>query len=30
MQKADLVGQFFNDHSNPRYGDEIASAFKNE
>lgn len=30
MQKADLVGQFFNDHSNPTYGDEIASAFKHE
>ncbi len=30
MQKADLVGQFFNDHSNPTYGDEIAAAFKNE
>jgi ABC-3C protein len=29
-QKADLVGQFFNDHPNPTYGDEIASVFKNE
>ena len=30
MQKADLVGQFFNDHSNPTYGDEIVAAFKSE
>jgi len=30
MQKADLVEQFFNDYSNPTYGDEIAAAFKNE
>src|SRR5260370_25138302 len=30
MQKADLVEQFFNGHSNPTYGDEIAVAFKNE
>ncbi len=30
MQKADLVGQFFNDHSNPTYGDETVAAFKSE
>jgi hypothetical protein len=30
MQKADLVRNFFNDHSNPTYGDEIAAAFKGE
>jgi hypothetical protein len=27
MQKADLVGDFFNDHPDPLYGDKIASAF---
>lgn len=30
MQKADLVGNFFNDHPNATYGDEIAAAFKEE
>ncbi len=30
MQKADLVGNFFHDYSNPTYGDEIAAAFKEE
>src|SRR6266700_6110410 len=30
MQKADLVGNFFHDCSNPTYGDEIAAAFKEE
>ncbi len=30
MQKADLVGNFFTDHYNPLYGDEIATAFKKE
>jgi len=27
MQKADLVGNFFKNHTNPQYGDEIAIAF---
>jgi len=30
MQKANLVGQFFNDYFDPTYGDEIAAAFKLE
>jgi hypothetical protein len=30
MQKAGLVRNFFNDHYNPLYGDEVAVAFKKE
>src|SRR6266852_4372013 len=30
MQKADLVGQFFDEHFDPTYGDKIAAAFKKE
>ncbi|GHO94590.1 hypothetical protein KSF_046380 [Reticulibacter mediterranei] len=30
MWKADLVGNFFNDHPHPQYGDEIALAFNNQ
>ncbi|TMC21247.1 MAG: hypothetical protein E6J34_10060 [Chloroflexi bacterium] len=30
MQKADLVGNFFNNHPDPQYGDEIASAFNEQ
>jgi hypothetical protein len=30
MRKADLVGNFFRDHPNPQYGDEIALAFNKE
>lgn len=30
MQKADLVRNFFDDHYNPLYGDEVAEAFRKE
>lgn len=30
MQKADLVGNFFNDYVDPTYGDQIATAFSEE
>lgn len=30
MQKADLVGRFFNNHFDPLYGDEVVSAFNKE
>lgn len=30
MRKADLVGSFLNNHSNPLYGDQIATAFNKE
>ena len=30
IQKADLVRNFFSDHNNPLYGDEVAAAFQKE